>query len=161
MSGRHGQATTIASRQEPGPAEIALLLLVGLAVAEGALVGTWLCGLPALALRMGGFPPAPFFFVRWAGVLHLLLAVGYALEWLRFRRVTLLVAAKAVTAIFLLATLLAEGLPSLMILALGLEAGMALTGALLYRPADRSRRARARLRLVLSDAGQVRPAGRR
>lgn len=159
MSGNSRQSPV--SRGEAGPAEVAELLLVGVAVAEGALVGAWLGALPALALRAGGFPPAPLFFVRWAGVLHVLLGVGYALEWLRFRRVTLLVAAKAATALFLVATLVGEGLPSLMSLALVIESVMAIAGALLHGPADRSRRARARLRLVASDAGQVRPAGRR
>jgi hypothetical protein len=157
---KSGQASTTA-HDEAGPAEVAELLLVSLAVAEGALVGAWLGALPALALRTGGFPPAPLFFVRFAGVLHLLLGFGYGLEWIRFRRVTLLVTAKALTALFLLATLFGEGLPPLMSVALVVEAGMALAAGFLHGPADRSRRARARLRLVGSDTAQVRPAGRR
>ncbi|HUK65774.1 MAG TPA: hypothetical protein VLV17_03045 [Anaeromyxobacteraceae bacterium] len=161
MSAKSGQAGPVTSKGEAGPAEVAELLLVAVAVAEGAVIGVWLGAFPALALRAGGFPPAPLFFVRWAGVLHLLLGFGYGLEWLRFRRVTLLVSAKALTALFLTATLFGEGLPALMSTALVFELLMAVAGALLHGPADRSRRARARLRLVGSDAKQIRPAGQR
>jgi hypothetical protein len=145
----------------PGPAELAELALVVVAVTQGALVGAWLGLFPELALRLGGFPPAPAFFVRWAGLLQLILALGYALEWVRFRRVTLIVLAKGATAIFLAAAWAGDGLPWLMVLALLLESAMAVCGALLHGPAERSRRARARLRLVTPAPPQIRPAGRR
>jgi hypothetical protein len=150
-----------AERQpEAGPAEIGQAAIVAAAVAQGLLVGAWLALFPEAALRAGGFPPAPAFFVRWVGVLHVALAAGYALEHLRFRRVTLLVVAKGATALFLGAVWIAEGLPSLMIVALLLEGLAALAAGLVLRPADRSRRARARLRLVGPPPAQVRPAGR-
>jgi hypothetical protein len=146
----------------PGPYELAEVGIVALAVAQGLLVGAWLGVFPAMALRAGGFPAAPPFFVRWAGVLHLVLAVGYALEWLRFRRVTLLIVAKGITASFLAITWVGEGsLPFLMMIAIVLEAGLAGAAAIVRQPADRSRRTRARLRLVTPAAGAIRPAGQR
>jgi hypothetical protein len=146
---------------EPGPAEQVETALVAAAVAQGAIVGGWLLLLPELALRAGGFPPAPAFFVRFAGVLHLALALGYGLDWSRSRRVTLLVAAKAATALFLVVAWIGGGLPALLVCAVVLEAGMSLGGALVHPPAERSRRARARLRLVGSSTALARPAGRR
>jgi hypothetical protein len=147
-------------QQQAGGAEVGQLVLVGAAVAQGLLVGGWLALFPHAALRAGGFPPAPAFFVRWAGVLHLALAAGYVLEHLRFRRVTLLAVAKGATALFLVAAWVLDGLPTLMIAALFVEGGLALAAALVQGPADRSRRTRARLRLVTPSTGHVRPVGR-
>ncbi len=145
----------------PGADEMAQLALVAIAVAQGLMLGVWLSVFPGAALRAGGFVAAPLFFVRWAGVLHAVLALGYGLEWMRFRRVTLLIVAKGITASFLAVTWLGEGLPLLMAIAIPLEAGMAIACALLRGPADRSRRARAHLRLVTPAATQIRPAGQR
>jgi hypothetical protein len=151
---------TAAPEPEPGPAEQVEAALVVAAVAQGVAVGGWLALLPDLALRAGGFPAAPVFFVRFVGVLHLVLAVGYGLDWLRARRVTLLVVAKAATALFLVAAWIGDGLPGLLMGAVALEAAMSLGGALIHRPAERSRRARARLRLVGAATARVREAGR-
>ena len=144
--------------ERPGPAELGELALVISAVIEGAVVGLWLAFLPSLALRVGGFPAAPVFFVRWAGALHLTLAAGYALEWSRFRRVTLLVLAKAITTVFLVVIWGSDGLPVLMMLATFLEGTMACLGQILRGPAEQSRHARARLRLVTPAPTEVRPA---
>jgi hypothetical protein len=146
--------------QRPGVDELAEVALVAVAVAQGVLLGAWLGIFPAHALRIGGFPQAPTFFVRWAGILHTALAAGYALEWVRFRRVTLLVVAKALTGLFLAVTWGADGLPPLMMMAVPLEGCLALAGALLHPQAERSRRARARLRLVTPVPTGIRPAGR-
>jgi hypothetical protein len=150
----------VAREPAAGAAEVAQAVLVAAAVLQGVVVGAWLALFPEVALRGGGFPPAPAFFVRWAGVLHLALAAGYALEHVRFRRVTLLVVAKGATAIFLAAVWIFDGLPWLMIGALAVEATVAIASGLVQRPADRSRRTRARLRLVRPSPAQVRPAGR-
>jgi hypothetical protein len=138
------------SEASPSAVEIAEMAVVAVALAQGAAVGIWLALFPEAALRAGGFPPAPSIFVRWVGLLHLLLATGYALEWLRFRRVALLVIAKGATAIFLLALGIEDALPNLMYLAMALEAGTACAAAALRGPADRARRSRGRLKLVVS-----------
>ncbi len=140
----------------PGPAEVGELAVVVAAVLQGVIVGGWLAAFPGAALRAGGFPEAPYLFVRWAGVLHLVLAAGYSLDWLRLRRVTLLVVAKGATALFLLALCLADGLPQLMYLAISVEAVLACAAAALHGPADRSRRSRAHLRLVSPSPSQIR-----
>jgi hypothetical protein len=144
----------------PSPSQRAESLLVALAILQGLVIGAWLGLLPGSALRAGGFPPSGAFFVRWAGVLHVVLSAGYALEWTRFRRTTLLVVAKAATAAFLALAWIADGLPRLLVAAIALEAAIAVVAALLHGPAERSRRASARLRLVGSSSSEVRPAGR-
>ena len=140
----------------PRPAETGEVAIVAGSIVQGALVGAWLALFPETALRAGGFPPAPAFFVRFAGVLHVLLAAGYALEFTRFRRVTLLVIAKGVTAFFLAAAWVGEGLPWLMVAAVFIEAALASAAALVHPAANRSRLARARLRLVTPAPGEVR-----
>lgn len=155
-----GASASPAEEQRPGPEEMAEFALVAAALVQGLLLGGWLGLFPVHALRTGGFPQASVFFVRWAGILQAVLAAGYALEWIRFRRVTLLVAAKALLAILLAVEWAGEGLPVLMMIAVPLEGAMAVAGALLHGPAERSRRARARLRLVTPAPTQIRPAGR-
>ena len=147
--------------QGPGPIETGELAIVAAAVAQGLAIGAWLALFPETALRAGGFPAAPAFFVRWAGVLHVVLAAGYALEYMRFRRVALLVIAKAVTAFFLAGAWFGDGLPWLMIAAVFVEATLAAAAAAIHPAASRSRHARARLRLVTPAPTEVRPAGRR
>jgi hypothetical protein len=134
--------------------EIAELAVVAAALAQGAAVGIGLTLFPGAVLRAAGFPDGPDLFVRWAGLLYLLLATAYALEWLRFRRVTLLVIAKAATAVFLLALGLADAVPGLAYLTMAVETGMACAAAGLRGPAGQARRARGRLKLVVS-----RPSG--
>jgi len=152
--------STLESAPDPGPAEQVETAVVTAAVVQGLLVGAWLAFFPELALRVGGFPPAPAFFVRFAGVLHLALALGYALDYAHARRVTLLVAAKAATALFLVAAWIGDGLPSLLVAAVVIEAGLVIGAAIAHGLAGRSRRARARLRVVGGAAAVVRPAGR-
>ena len=156
-----GATPTPPGEGERGAGEMAEIAIVAAAIAQGLILGAWFGVFPTAALRAGGFPAAPLFFVRWAGVLHVVLALGYGLEWTRSRRITLLIAAKGIIASFIAITWMGEGVPTLMAVALPLEAGMAIAGALLHGPADRSRRARARLRLVTLAPTEIRPAGRR
>ncbi len=156
------QTAEAAGDGKPGVAERAEQAVAVAAVVQGAAVGAWLVLLPAMALRVGGFPAAPLFFVRWAGVLQLVLAIGYAMEWRRFRKVTLLVASKTVVALFLAASAQGEELPWPMILAIPLEAVLAVAAAVLHGPAQRSRKARgARLRLVAAAKPPARSAAQR
>lgn len=145
----------------PGAVEIAEMAVVFGAVVQGALIGGWLALWPASAVAAGGFAPMSHLFVRRAGLLELLLAVGYALEWSRTRHVTLLVAAKAATAAFLGFESSSERLPALLVFAILAEAVTALLAGVLHGPASRARHARARLHLVSPGRDQVRPAGRR
>ncbi len=152
-AGPREEAPRLPERAEAG--------LVAVAVAQALLVAVWLVGFTSTALRAGSFPPAPPFFVRWAGVLQAVLAAGYALEWSRFRRVSLLVVAKTATALFLGVTWTVSGLPPLMMAVTVLEGLTAAAAALLHGPADRAHRSRIKLKLVTLEPGQVQPAGRR
>lgn len=154
------RAPALPAEVPPAPSERAQQALVALAAAQGLLLAAWLGLLPEMVLRVGGFPAAPPFFVRWAGVLHLVLAAGYALEWRATRGVALLVIAKGATALFLLVAWFGGGLPQLLVVAFLVEAASAVGAAALHGPAARSRRARARLRVVGGSLGPSRPAGR-
>ncbi|HTP28071.1 MAG TPA: hypothetical protein VMK12_20760 [Anaeromyxobacteraceae bacterium] len=145
----------------PGYAELAESWLVSGAVAQGSLLGIWLTAFPSHALRVVGSPTAPAFFVRWVGILQIVLALGCAIDWTRLRRVTLLVATKGATALLLATVWAVDELPTLMMAACLGEALLAICGAALKRPADRSRRSRVRLRLVDRPLAEVRPAGQR
>ncbi len=157
---RKASAERAAVDDSPATVEMVELAVVVAAVLQGAIVGGWLALFPAAALKAGGFPAAPAFFVRWAGVLHLVLSAGYAIDYYRYRRVLLLVVAKASTAVFLLVLGLVDSLPELLYLAILVEGVLAAAAGVLHRPAERSRRARARLRLVTPAPVQIRPANR-
>ncbi len=82
-------------------AERALIVLVAL---HSAAVGAMLSLFPRFALALGGFgDAAPAFFLRQAGVFHLVLAFGYLAEHFRHRGISLLLFAKGAAAVFLLA----------------------------------------------------------
>jgi len=84
-----------------------LRVWVWLVVAHSVAVGLGLLLVPDLTTRFAGFGPVtPTFFVRQAGVFHLVLAAGYLLEHRR-GGVTLLVAAKAIAFAFLVGSWLA------------------------------------------------------
>jgi hypothetical protein len=115
--------------------------LVAVAVAHSCGVGLFLALLPAVAAAFGGFGVArPEFFVRQAGVFHLVLAAGYLAEYLRSRGVALLVLAKGSAVVFLAATaLLARGLPWSVPLSAALDGLLGLAVALSHRAAARER----------------------
>jgi hypothetical protein len=78
-------------------------VLVLLVAAHSAAVGVALAAFPEWATGFAGFGPVrPVFFARQAGVFHLVLAAGYLLE-LRRGSVRLLVTAKAIATVFLVA----------------------------------------------------------
>lgn len=86
--------------------------LVVLVALHSLAVGVALAGFPGFAVRLAGWKEAsPAFFPRQAGVFHLVLALGYLLEHLRFRSVTLLLCAKAAAAAFLLSATATGGVP--------------------------------------------------
>jgi len=143
-----------------GPAEVAELLLVALAVLQGLALGIWMGAAPGSVLTFCGLGGGATLFVRWAGALQLALALAYAIDFLRRRRIALLLAAKGASALLLVGVALAEGLPHLALVAVALDATFMGFGAVLQAPAERSRRARVRLHLVVG-ASPSRSAGGR
>ena len=86
--------------------------LVFLVAIHSLAVGALLLALPRWSAAFGGWGEVePLFFVRQAGVFHLVVAVGYLLEYRRRRGVTLLLLAKSVAVVFLLAHTLTGNAP--------------------------------------------------
>ncbi|MGC8723956.1 MAG: hypothetical protein ACP5VF_08800 [Acidobacteriota bacterium] len=87
-----------------------LVILIAL---HSAAVGLFLVAAPEWsATTLGGWSQvAPIFFPRQAGVFHLVLAAGYLIEYFQYRGITLLVTAKCIATLFLLASTLAGGVP--------------------------------------------------
>lgn len=139
--------------------EIAELALVGAAVAGTMLAGLLAAVAPARVIAFSGLPGGSSYLVRQSGVLLMVLAVGYLLEFRRSHGVVLLLTAEGLTAAFLLASWLDDRRGAQLAL-FGLQAWLgALTWAI-HQLAERRRWAQVELRLVTSDAQPYRPAGR-
>lgn len=77
-------------------------LIVGLAL---LFLGNW-------GLRLGGWEEAsPLFFSRQAGAFHVVVAIGYFLEYRRYGSIYLLLIAKTVAVIFLSTTMIVDDSP--------------------------------------------------
>ena len=76
------------------------------AIGLGALVATeW-------GLRFGGFGTAsPLFFPRQVGIFHVVVAVAYVVEHLRYRGVSIVLTTKAMAVAFLTGTMLLDSVP--------------------------------------------------
>ena len=138
--------------------ERAELALVGLAVGGTALTGLLAAAFPARALALAGLPSASFFLVRQIGVLLMVLAIGYAMEFRRKRGVVLLLVAEGLTTAFLLASWLGDRL-GVQLVAFGVQAWLAAVTWAIHDLAERQRWARVRLRLVTGSRERIRPAG--
>ncbi len=68
------------------------------------LAGDW-------GTALGGWPVAPRFFVRQFGVFHFAIAAAYLIEYVRYRGVHILLTAKAIAVVSLLAAWAVDGGP--------------------------------------------------
>lgn len=143
---------------EPSVWERAEAVLVGIGAWSAIGGGLFAAGWPARALALAGLPQAPALLVRHLSVLYAILGVGFLLEYRRNRGVTLLVAAKAISAAFLLASWLGEWLGVLAVL-FAAEAAQAAVVRLVHEVAHHHRWSRIRLQLVAPVGERVRPAG--
>jgi hypothetical protein len=83
--------------------------LVHLIAAHSLAVGLVLLLVPQWAVQLGGWGEAdPTFFVRQGGAFHLVVAVGYILEYRRSQSVVLLLFAKALAFVFLIGVTVLE-----------------------------------------------------
>jgi|YNPBryunderm2012_1023409.scaffolds.fasta_scaffold35037_1 hypothetical protein len=81
--------------------------IVWLIAAHSVAIGVMLLAAPAWSVRFAGWEGAePLFFLRQAGVFHLVVATGYVLEYRRNGTVTLLAVTKFMACVFLLASAL-------------------------------------------------------
>ena len=79
-------------------------LLVALICLHSLGVGALLMAAPEWAVRFGGWDGVdPTFFARQAGIFHVVLVLGYVLEYARSRTVSFLVTAKTTALVFLIA----------------------------------------------------------
>jgi len=139
--------------------ELTELLLVGVAVGGTTLVGLLAAATPARIIDFSGLPGGSNFLVRQSGVLLMVLAVGYLLEYRRSRGVVLLLTAEGLTAAFLLASWLDDRRDGQLVL-FGLQASLSALTWAIHQLAARCRWARVELRLVTPASQPYRPAGR-
>jgi hypothetical protein len=85
-------------------------IFVVLVAAHSFAIGLALLAIPEWGARFGGFERLdPLFFARQGGAFHIVVAIGYLMEHLRHRTMTLLLLAKCLGVVFLVtATLLTE-----------------------------------------------------
>ncbi len=108
--------------------------LVTLIALHSLGVGVCLAGFPRWSAALGGWPePSPLFFIRQAGVFHLVVAAGYLLEYHRYRGITLVVLAKSIAVVFLLTMTLTSNAPWAVPASAAGDAAMAATLLLLHR----------------------------
>ena len=87
--------------------------LVSLIAAHTVGVGMMLMFAPVWSCTVfGGWPTlGPLFFPRQSGIFHLVLAFAYLYEYFRYRGVTIMVVAKTLAVVFLLACAFLDGVP--------------------------------------------------
>ena len=86
--------------------------LVVLIALHSFVVAAFLLFLTRWGARFGGWPEVqPLFFARQAGVFHFVVGAAYLIEWFRYRGVAVLVTAKSIAVVFLLAMFLLDGGP--------------------------------------------------
>lgn len=79
--------------------ERCLIVLVAL---HSAIVGIILLGFPSWAAEFGGWGNInDVFFIRQGGAFHIVVAIGYVMEYFRHRTVSLLLTAKTLATFFL------------------------------------------------------------
>lgn len=93
-------------RIDPGGIEKWVVVLISV---HSLLVGVLLLGFTDWGLAFGGWGRAePRFFAWQAGVFHIVVALGYLLEYARYRGVGLLLLAKTIAVVFLLTVTLSS-----------------------------------------------------
>ena len=99
--------------------------LVGLVALHSLTVGCLLLFLHDWSAPFGGWHRAePRFFVRQGGVFHIVVALGYLYEYLRYRSVGLLLVAKSIAVVFLVTVALTSEPPAWAVPASALADGL-------------------------------------
>jgi len=102
--------------------------------AHSLAVGLLLLAAPQWAIHFGGWARAePSFFVRQAGIFHVVLVIGYLIEHLRYRGVLLMVSAKCTAVVFLAGATLLDQVPWAVPVSAAGDAAMALVVWLVHR----------------------------
>ena len=86
--------------------------LISLIAVHSVAVGLALLFLTRWGVAFGGWQGLNLtFFARQAGVFHLVVAIGYLLEYFRYRDVTFLLTTKIIAVLFLVSMMLVEPVP--------------------------------------------------
>lgn len=108
--------------------------LVVLIALHSFVVACFLLFLTEWGARFGGWGEvSPLFFARQAGVFHVVVAIGYLIEWFRYRGVVLLLTTKCIAVLFLGAMWLVDGGPWAVPLSAAGDAAMALVVLAVHR----------------------------
>ena len=87
-------------------------LLIAFVALHSAVVGLLLILAPGLAAQLGGWERIdPAFFGRQAGAFHIVLAIGYLVEFARHRSISLILIAKTFAFAFLMVHAVLDPLP--------------------------------------------------
>jgi len=87
-------------------------LLIAFVALHSAVVGLLLIFAPGLAAQLGGWERIdPAFFGRQAGAFHIVLAIGYLVEFARHRSISLILIAKTFAFAFLMVHAVLDPLP--------------------------------------------------
>ena len=108
--------------------------LIVLIAAHSAVVGILLLFATDWRVAFGGWGTAePPFFARQAGVFHIVVALGYLLEYFRYRGVGLLLIAKTIAVLFLTTSMVLEPQPWIVPLSALGDGAMAFVVYLVHR----------------------------
>lgn len=111
---------------------------VAAVVLHSAAIGVALLFFTEPGLLLGGYADVrPLFFPRQAGAFHLVVAAAYAIEYVRYRGLWILLTAKTIAVVFLLGMLAAGPQPWVVPMSAAGDAAMGLAALLLQRAAAR------------------------
>jgi hypothetical protein len=101
-----------AAARPPRPGRDWLAWLVALIALHSVVAGALLVGAPSWSVAFGGWGTAtPAFFPRQFGVFHFAIAAAYLIEYFRYGGVAILLAAKSIAVVSLLAAWVIDGGP--------------------------------------------------
>jgi hypothetical protein len=107
---------------------------VAAVVLHSAAIGIALLFFTAPGLALGGYEDVrPLFFPRQAGAFHLVVAAAYAIEYLRYRGLVVMITAKAIAVVFLLGMLAVDAATWVVPVSAAGDAGMGLVALWLQR----------------------------
>lgn len=107
---------------------------VAAVVLHSAGIGLALLFFTAPGLALGGYADVrPLFFPRQAGAFHLVVAAAYAIEYLRYRGLLVMITAKAIAVLFLVGILATGTQPWVVPVSAAGDAGMGLVALWLQR----------------------------
>jgi hypothetical protein len=87
-------------------------LLVSLIALHSTIVGAMFLMAPDWTMKFAGWQGIePIFFAYQAGIFHIVLAIAYLLEYHQYRGVSILVSAKIIAFIFLIAATIIDPIP--------------------------------------------------